>query len=85
MSNECDQHANKRSKERGVDGILAFVQSPIESIGHRIDNQEDNFDVIISKKKGFAECHHRLFKSGGRIAICTTMIKNNNNNTRFLI
>jgi ubiquinone/menaquinone biosynthesis C-methylase UbiE len=83
LSTECVQHANKRSEERGVADILTFVQSPIESIGHKIDNQEANFDVIISngafcllpnKKKGFAECH-RLLKSGGRIAICTTVIK----------
>lgn len=83
LSNECVQHANKRAKERGVDTNLTFVQSPIESIGHKIDDAEANFDVIISngafcllpnKKKGFAECY-RLLKDNGRIAICTTVIK----------
>ena len=27
LSTECVQHANKRSKERGFDDILTFVQS----------------------------------------------------------
>lgn len=83
LSNDCVQHANKRATERDVGHILSFVQSPIESIGNKIDNQEECFDVIISngafcllpnKKAGFSECH-RLLKAGGRIAICTTVIK----------
>ncbi len=84
LSNECVQHASKRAKERGVDSILSFMQSPIESIGRKIDSNETKFDQIISngafcllpnKKKGFAECY-RLLKNGGKIVVCTTVIKN---------
>jgi SAM-dependent methyltransferase len=83
LSSECVGHANKRALDRRVDNILTFVQSPIESIGSKIDDGEECFDAVISngafclipnKKSGFAECH-RLLKPGGRIAICTTVIK----------
>lgn len=80
ISHECVQHANRRADERGLAEYLRFVQSPIESIGEKLD---ERFDVIISngafcllpnKKVGFAECF-RLLKNGGKIAICTTVIK----------
>lgn len=84
ISGECVQHANRRAKERGVDSILQFVQSPIEGI-HAEDDRvaSGTFDVIISngafcllpnKMAGFEECF-RLLKSGGKIALCTTVIK----------
>jgi arsenite methyltransferase len=81
LSSACVAHANSRALERGVDNNLTFVQSPIESIGSKID--DECFDAVISngafcllpnKKSGFAECH-RLLKPGGRIAICTTVNK----------
>ena len=81
LSHECVQHANGRANDRGLADHLRFVQSPIESIGEKLEEQ---FDVIISngafcllpnKKVGFAECF-RLLKNGGKIAICTTVIKN---------
>jgi arsenite methyltransferase len=81
LSSECVRHANTRASERGVDNILTFVQSPIESIGSKIDGE--SFDAVISngafcllpnKKSGFSECH-RVLKQGGRIAICTTVNK----------
>ena len=84
ISNECVQHANKRAKERDLAERLRFVQSPIESIGDKLeDDGKEGFDVIISngafcllpnKKAGFAECY-RLLKDGGKISICTTVIK----------
>ncbi len=93
LSSECVNHANKRARERGVDNVVTFVQSSIESIGDKVsmpgaDNnqvhgQSIGFDIIMSngafcllpnKKAGFSECY-RLLKSGGRIAICTTVIK----------
>jgi Methylase involved in ubiquinone/menaquinone biosynthesis len=84
ISGECVQHANRRAKERGVDGILEFVQSPIERIPVKHERlAAGKFDVIISngafcllpnKMSGFEECC-RLLKSGGKIALCTTVIK----------
>ena len=86
LSHDCVRHASRRAKERGVDDTLSFVQSPIESIGSKklgLSREENYFDVIISngafcllpnKKDGFAECF-QLLKSGGNIAICTTVIK----------
>jgi len=82
LSSECVQHANNRAQDRGVDA-LSFVHSPLENIGNRIDEKEGCFDAIISngafcllpnKRKGFSECY-RLLKPNGRIAICTTVIK----------
>jgi len=84
LSNECVSHANKRAKERCMDDVLSFVQSPIEDIGKNVKEVVDeSCDVIISngafcllhnKEAGFAECY-RLLKQGGRIAICTTVVK----------
>jgi SAM-dependent methyltransferase/uncharacterized iron-regulated protein len=81
LSQECVNHANKRAKERGLDKHLSFFQSPIESIGCQIE--DESFDVAISngafclipnKEQGFTECF-RVLKTGGRIAICTTVVK----------
>ena len=80
LSEKCVNHANKRAKERGLNKNLDFVQSPIENIEGQIDK---SFDVAISngafcllpnKEKGFSECF-RVLKNGGRIAICTTVVK----------
>ena len=82
LSNECVQHTSKRATERGLGDKLHFIQSSIEDIGDKLES--DQFDVIISngafcllpnKKKGFSEAY-RLLKSGGKISICTTVIKN---------
>jgi ubiquinone/menaquinone biosynthesis C-methylase UbiE/uncharacterized iron-regulated protein len=81
LSKECVNHANKRSTERGLDENLSYVQSQIESIGYQID--DESFDVAISngafcllpnKEEGFRECF-RVLKKRGRIAICTTVVK----------
>eukprot|EP00557_Chaetoceros_sp_GSL56_P005914 CAMPEP_0176488052 /NCGR_PEP_ID=MMETSP0200_2-20121128/6486_1 /TAXON_ID=947934 /ORGANISM="Chaetoceros sp., Strain GSL56" /LENGTH=665 /DNA_ID=CAMNT_0017884975 /DNA_START=1164 /DNA_END=3161 /DNA_ORIENTATION=- len=84
ISGECVHHANRRARERGVDGFLQFFQSPIERI-HVNDEKivDGTFDVIISngafcllpnKMSGFEECL-RLLKRDGKIALCTTVIK----------
>jgi len=82
LSDECVQHANRRAKERGIDSSLRFHQSPIENFDERVCGEEV-FDVVISngafcllpsKKSGFRNAF-KVLKSGGRIAICTTVLK----------
>jgi len=88
LSTECVGHANKRAQERGFQN-MSFVQSSIDNIGDKAKDisqksgRKKGFDAIISngafcllpnKKKGFEECF-RLLNDGGRIAICTTVIK----------
>jgi len=82
LSDECVQHANRRAKERGIESSLRFHQSPIENFDERICGEEV-FDVVISngafcllpsKKSGFRNAF-KVLKSGGRIAICTTVLK----------
>jgi len=82
LSDECVQHANRRAKERGIDSSLCFHQSPIENFDERVCGEE-MFDVVISngafcllpsKKSGFRNAF-KVLKSGGRMVICTTVIK----------
>lgn len=82
LSDECVQHANRRAQERGIDSSLRFHQSPIENFDERVCGEEV-FDVVISngafcllpsKKSGFRNAF-KVLKSGGRIAICTTVLK----------
>lgn len=81
LSHECVKHANKRARERGVGNILSFIASPIENLRRVVS--ENSFDVAISngafcllpnKAAGFSQCFSVL-KPGGRIAICTTVVK----------
>lgn len=82
LSEECVHHANKRAKERGIESSLCFHHSPIENFDEQICG-EKVFDVVISngafcllpsKRAGFRNAF-KVLKSGGRIAICTTVLK----------
>jgi len=82
LSEECVTHANRRAKERGIESSLAFFESPIENFDESVCGEEF-FDVVISngafcllpnKKCGFRNVF-KVLKSGGRISICTTVLK----------
>jgi len=82
LSSDCVRHANKRAQERGIDSNLSYSQASLENVKNVV--QGDNlFDAVISngafclapnKIAGFSECH-RVLKPGGRITICTTVLK----------
>ena len=91
ISSQCVNHANKRANLRGIDSNLLFIHSPIGDVESRLSENgkrsSEMFDVVISngafcllpnKRVGFAECY-QLLKKGGRIAICTTVIKDSLN------
>merc|ERR1712160_178885 len=82
LSEECVRHANKMSSDRSLETSLRFAQLPIENFDEQICGGEI-FDVVISngafcllpnKKSGFRNAF-KVLKSGGRIAICTTVLK----------
>ena len=82
LSSDCVKHANMRAEKRGVSSNLSFKQASLEDL--TVVFEDDNqFDAVISngafclapnKKAGFSECY-RVLKPGGRIAICTTVLK----------
>jgi len=83
LSESCVTHANRRARERGIESSTSFFKSPIENFDEKACGEEF-FDVVISngafcllpnKKSGFRNAF-KVLKSGGRIAICTTVLKN---------
>jgi len=87
LSSDCVKHANKRAKERGLDQFVSFRRASLEDLSKVVPPNDDNvgtFDHVISngafclvpdKRAGFSECF-RMLKSGGDIAVCTTVVKN---------
>ena len=82
LSFDCVKHANGRAERRGLSSNLSFEQASLEDL-NAVFEDGNQFDAVISngafclapnKRAGFSECY-RLLKPGGRIAICTTVLK----------
>lgn len=74
------RHANVRAQDRGVSSFVSFQHNDIEKL---VNVESDYFDAAISngafclapnKEKAFASVY-RVLKPGGRMAICTTMVR----------